>query len=574
MNLMKIDARYQVSPKKMKRNVTLKHVVESDLMACLFVTVSSLLIQFGIGDLFVLDRQGDFMLWRVVNAVFPSWLIYSIIRFLAPNLLAALMVSALELVLSIANKTKIINAGEPLSWSDLASLDENMFIAQEFFRWWHFVIVLLVVLMAVYVYRMQPLRKLTCAKVGVLAVSVICLGFFVVDRHLSFRKMSLGGLVEAVSAFKQRNGIGYMRAQWQRNYRQNGLLNHLIQTGARVVPAYGGDQEKSLARALVNDYQPLPRQTRKIIVVLCEACWYNTKHFDSLFLPLIEAGFSPFRAISPIFGGGTVNASFELLTGLPSSGKLPGIIYQEYADLFRDEMEAMPAGARRNGYSTVAAHNYRGRFWRRNVVKYRLGFDSFISIENMPPSLGREYFRPGWPDDALLFDSVKDLVASDDPLFIYMTTMRTHAPYRSIDGDEGVADYRNRLAQVMQRVIEFTDPLVKSGDATILVIGDHKPGMTAFFDRLKKEGSLDESIYEVPALIYHPDRDWMQNFSRRADGSPFYCVGYYFNDYFVGARTLPFAYTSHERICEDEDGSRKTVERYPEWLFAHALFRM
>lgn len=63
------------------------------------------------------------------------------------------------------------------------------------------------------------------------------------------------------------------------------------------------------------------------IYILCESCWNDKWHFKELFNPLIDEGATSLRTISPVFGGGTPNAEFEMYTGLSSKRIFNGIIF-------------------------------------------------------------------------------------------------------------------------------------------------------------------------------------------------------------------------------------------------------
>jgi hypothetical protein len=62
----------------------------------------------------------------------------------------------------------------------------------------------------------------------------------------------------------------------------------------------------------------------------------------------------------PVYGGGTANAEFEMLTGLPSNSRvLSGTIYQEYASQFKSGSDTIASVLRQKLYYLCSTQLYK-----------------------------------------------------------------------------------------------------------------------------------------------------------------------------------------------------------------------
>ena len=140
------------------------------------------------------------------------------------------------------------------------------------------------------------------------------------------------------------------------------------------------------------------------------------------------------RAYSPSFGGGTCDVEFEALTGysvsfLPSGSKP----YQQHVT---KPMFAMPNYLKSRGYQTAAVHCFWAKYWSRDKAYPNLGFDDFISLEDMHgvTKVRKHYWTSGLvTDDSMAdqiiqqYESMKS--SSDKPIFLHAVTMQNHTNY-------------------------------------------------------------------------------------------------------------------------------------------------
>lgn len=230
--------------------------------------------------------------------------------------------------------------------------------------------------------------------------------------------------------------------------------------------------------------------------------------------------------VSP-FGGYTCNTEFEFLTGL-SMGLLPSGATPYLQYISKPFPSALPEYLSENGYKSVALHPYYARCWNRKTVYRNLGFDEFVSMENMSefvPEDEWEYVRY-YLSDRTSYRTIEKCLENkekDKPLFLFNVTMQNHGGY-TYDGAEfptvTITDMQGSYAETEQYLSlikesdsafeEFIMNMKNYGEKTIVVMfGDHQPAVEqAFFEELYGRPLLDISAeelqrrYTVPFVIW------------------------------------------------------------------------
>ena len=142
------------------------------------------------------------------------------------------------------------------------------------------------------------------------------------------------------------------------------------------------------------------------------------------------------KVYSPSFGGGTCDVEFEALTG-HSVGFLPSGC-KPYQQHVTRPMFALPSYLKDRGYQTAAVHCYYAKYWSRNTAYPNLGFDDFISLEDMRgvEKVRGYYWKGGLVTDASMgeqiireYETLK--AASDAPVFLHAVTMQNHTNYNA-----------------------------------------------------------------------------------------------------------------------------------------------
>ena len=99
-------------------------------------------------------------------------------------------------------------------------------------------------------------------------------------------------------------------------------------------------------------------------------------------------------------------------------------------------MFAMPNYLKLKGYQTAAVHCFWAKYWSRDKAYPNLGFDDFISLEDMHgvTKVRKHYWTSGLvTDDSMAdqiiqqYESMKS--SSDKPIFLHAVTMQNHTNY-------------------------------------------------------------------------------------------------------------------------------------------------
>lgn len=277
------------------------------------------------------------------------------------------------------------------------------------------------------------------------------------------------------------------------NIKGNGILLHLAQTMSMSVKPEKGAHNFYGTRAVAAKSAP-PKNNLMgydIFLVTCESCYFEDDKKSPLhndFARLIQDGYQRTTMISPVYGGNTSEAEFELLTGLPARG-LPGIKFQVYGEGFAEKVYSFPGFAKKSGYASYYYHNTPSVHWNRDVALEKFSFDDTYYIEDMNPP---EDLR--WVRDFYLYDKVlaqyEESIKSPAPVYNQLMTVFSHGSYPDKDGDGGIADYNQKVKLTMDDYFKFEEKLTtlakKSGrKVAIFIVGDHKPSLNKAFFQLQ-----------------------------------------------------------------------------------------
>jgi phosphoglycerol transferase MdoB-like AlkP superfamily enzyme len=316
------------------------------------------------------------------------------------------------------------------------------------------------------------------------------------------------------------------------NYEENGMLLGFLLNSKYLSVAEPGDYQSRTVEDILGRSNPSypvdPDFTPNIIFVMSEAFWDPTvlegisysedplPYFHSL-----QQKHTQGIMLAPVYGGGTANTEFEVLTGLSTHFLPQGII--PYVQFVHKPLEALPTIFKRQGYEATAIHTYDNWFYRRNLVYQDLGFDKFISKEFF---INPEYSGPYIRDTELSRRVLQVLQQTSKPDFIYAVSMQAHGPYSSeenpensikIDGDLNpttktiLENYTNIIADVDESLRLLIKGLEELGEPSLVVFfGDHLPMLGKDFDVYKEAGffqgedSYPEYLnkYSLPFIVW------------------------------------------------------------------------
>lgn len=236
-----------------------------------------------------------------------------------------------------------------------------------------------------------------------------------------------------------------------------------------------------------------------VVVVLSESFWDPCLLEDAEISPDPLPNFRAAAAgptgcrlttVSPVFGGYTCNAEFELLTGI-AIGILPPDV-RPYAQRFNSRVPSLPSAFRQAGYQTVAIHPFLPEFWNRNLIYPAIGFQQFIHIGTMRH---REAEGKFISDSALADEILDSIEAAEGPAFVFAVSMQNHSPYGDgryglVEQDtvrlkpgsrldlDSVRDYVHGVRRADAMLGKLTSRLQACRRPVLLLfVGDHQPNL-------------------------------------------------------------------------------------------------
>ena len=282
--------------------------------------------------------------------------------------------------------------------------------------------------------------------------------------------------------------------------------------------------------------EPVRYNSPDVIVILSEAFFDITTLKDTTFSQEPLSNFKTIAArenayagnlITSALGGGTVRTEFEILTGLTVDYLVNGTSPYLYV---KDNMDTYVSNYRDQGYFTKGIHTYNGDFYMRNEAYPKLGFDEFVSEDELKLRENASWRRDYLTDNTLI-DEVIDTLEThrDKPNFIFGITMENHQSYGKTDPEDIVIEVKNdKLSPdvldsvttytqgayyadaALRRLVDYIDNREK--DTIILFFGDHLPTLGSNQAAFNQAGNVDISdgysfeekmyLYSTPFLFY------------------------------------------------------------------------
>jgi hypothetical protein len=308
------------------------------------------------------------------------------------------------------------------------------------------------------------------------------------------------------------------------NFENRGLLLHLLQEGARYLDRAGsppGRPEVEQALAILQNGQrirPLPRKVnprRNVHLILLESFWdvnlleatgLSQDPIDPEFRALWDAAGNS-RIMSPVFGGYTANAEFEVLCGFPVTED--AVFFEGW---LRRDVPCLPRHLGADGYRTIVSHPNVAAFWNRVNAYDRLGFDTYWSLTDFElDDMNGEFLS----DTSLyrqVMEKIDPLLEADTPVFNYILTYFGHLDYPlnahrpnqvSSTSENGLLErYANTLYYKSRELMAFLKELRRRDpDGLIVLFGDHLPFLGPNFAGFTDSGYLVDKRGDFDAVM-------------------------------------------------------------------------
>jgi lipoteichoic acid synthase len=217
-----------------------------------------------------------------------------------------------------------------------------------------------------------------------------------------------------------------------------------------------------------------------------------------------------------VAAGGTSDAEF-----ISNSSYYPlaeGAVYYQYAG---NDYETLPKSLKKRGYNTIAMHAYRGSFWNREAVYPVIGFDEFISEEDLNID---ETIAWGLSDHSFLKQAADRLEKLKNPFHSFIITLSSHYPYEAfqenMEFDAGefngtfFGNYAKAIHYADSALGQFIERLDKDGlmeNSVVVLYGDHNGITKKELEEIREYLELGENedlglleMRKVPLLIHLP----------------------------------------------------------------------
>ena len=273
------------------------------------------------------------------------------------------------------------------------------------------------------------------------------------------------------------------------------------------------------------------------IIVIQHESIFDPRIYGLQVEPAVEAFLSPAGGLHgtlnvDIFGGGSWQSEFSLLTGLSSAsfGSNAYTLYRQGAGRFHS---SLPQALATLGYRTMLASSCRRSFLNYDEFYRSIGIAERVFADDFPPPFDLRRFETTNSDaiflEAALAAHTKQIADDPAPRFLYVLTNFNHGPHsRRLAGggfererafaasslpDAQYAEYYARLAETASAWKRLKLALASNfpGRPVLIVhYGDHQPVMAKRIERqLGLPGDARRAFrtfYAIEALNMDPDR--------------------------------------------------------------------
>ncbi|WP_195245613.1 LTA synthase family protein [Clostridium celatum] len=471
---------------------------------------------FNQGIDFLILKKKTFMYNSIIILLTSSW-----IFFIKKRYSGIIITNLVWLIGSVTSNFLDKFRGSPLTGTDFSMIKQGLTIINQYLSWTSIalIIIALIFVIALVVFIWKKEKGVDKVKYKLSIPFVIC---FVL-------------VFQSLTSYAQNKGIVAKDfADLFYSYRAYGFPYSLMNTTLRSGMSKPENYTDNNIRSLVEKYNLGENINYKnndsieafnaeygnpnIIILQMETfmdpLWVKELEFSEDPIPVfreLSKKYSSGYISVPAIGGGTANTEFEVITGMNidyfSSGEFP------YNTIMKKEIVPTIAYIlKEQGYSAHSMHNHEGTFYDRYKVYENMGFDTFISIENMSNYHVNE---TGWAKDSIFKKEIKDVLDStENSDFVYAVSVQGHGGYPGNDilkekhvevlndMDESLKNqweyYVNQLYEMDKFLGEFLEEIQNRDEPTIVaVFGDHLPGLN-----LSPEDLITNDIFITPYFIF------------------------------------------------------------------------
>lgn len=483
------------------------------------------------------SSAGPSMIWSVYNivAILRSIMTIAIIFIILITFFAVfnsmfasgVVICAMVVVFDLANYFTYQFRGIPLLATDLSNTGTALSVAGSYEYLLGFHQLMMVICMAEWCILLWRMKK---SKLPSRKIHAVCAGAAVVI----FTGCVLVALFTPIVSDVANVYVSTFRPN--KSYKKNGAILTFIQS-IRLMEieepeGYSVEAVEEIAKKYQSDENAADAKTPNVIAIMDEAFadlqsiaeFETSEELMPFYKSLTENAVKGTVHVS-VLGGQTVNSEFEFLTGL-STAFMPenATAYRLY---IKNPLPNLTSILREQDYQgLIALHPYQKNGYNRQSVYPLLGFEEFISIENMKYG-AEDKLRCYISDDADMkmvveqYEKAKD--ESDAPFYLFNVTMQNHSGYltkyknfdtpisveQSLASDE-ITYYVNlvrKTDEALQHLIEYFEDVEEP--TVIVFFGDHAPRLSdEFYSKLLGKDMENFSrkdmleLYQTPFLIW------------------------------------------------------------------------
>jgi len=458
----------------MKSSGPVRHLVNIALLALVILGVT-LVLRTLLDSVMQLNLSPKYWFRDYVGNLFVGLLLYALIQRLGSSVLMSVLLLSL---MQMGNGYKLAVLGTPTSPDDFINI-QNLFLLADG--------VVLLALIAVVVLPLMLFIYLVKWRSAITWVTISTMVLVAIGARLQSEPL------------RQKLDSQFGNSVWNQpqNFKRRGLLLHVAQESARTMAKVGRiPSEQDVLTALkdisqttpeADSYIPASFDKRNVHIIVLESFydpmtlgeqWVPEDPFPAEFRALWDAT-GKSTALSPVFGGYTANAEFEVLCGFPVTEN--AVFFEGW---LRRRVPCLPDVLGKAGYRTVASHPNVAGFWNRTLAYRLVGFDEYISKSafDMSDRVGSFLLDHSYYDQ--LFEQLGPLDAK--PTLNYMLTYHGHLPYPNNEnypdqiraGQDAplLHGYLNHLWYKSRDLMERLEQLRASDPSALIVIfGDHLP---------------------------------------------------------------------------------------------------
>lgn len=418
-----------------------------------------------------------------------------------------LLVSLIWLIFGVINWATLSFRTTPFSARDFSVLASGLQIADVYFTTWEFIGIICAAIALIVIIVLLFIKAPRCEKTGERKTQVLTLVitavFLVVFGFFGTKNIRLSAQYQSINEAYENCGFAFC------------FTSSIVKNGIDRPEDYAQNKIDDLG--VGGNVDADPDSTPNIIVLQLES------FFDPKLIKDVELSEDPIPNFTklrdtcpsgyltvPTLGAGTVNAEFEVLTGM--SLDYFGIGEYPFESVLREQpCESIAYDLSRLGYSCHAIHNYTGSFYGRNEVYPNLGFDDFTSVEYMQ---GAEYTEKGWTKDSVLTKYIlQAMEQTEGKDLVYTVSVQCHGKYPN-DSDNITVDLKgnevftgsaaesfkyfvSQLKDTDAFLGELIAALENCGEDVVLVAyGDHLPTLGLSEENLEN-GTLFQTQYFI-----------------------------------------------------------------------------